>query len=72
MICSCGVIQMISQSILSNLSCYGWGQGKVSMLAVINITRFIEHSEKFTSAFGGRLIAMNFPPTKGEGSYTYH
>jgi hypothetical protein len=42
------------------------------MLAVINITRFIEHSEKFTSAFGGRLIAMNFPPTKGEGSYTYH
>ncbi len=72
MICSCGVIQMISQSILSNLSCSGWGEEKMSMLDVININRVTKHSEKFTSEFGDRVIAMNFLPTKGQGSYTYH
>jgi hypothetical protein len=44
----------------------------LSMLEVININRVTEHSEKFTNAFGGHIIAMNFPPRKGEGSYTYH
>ncbi len=71
-ICSYGVIQMISQSILSNLSCYGWGEGNMSMLDMININRVTEHSEKCTSSFGGHIVAMNFPPRKGEGSYTYH
>jgi hypothetical protein len=31
----------------------------MSMLDVININRVTEHSEKFTSAFGGHIIAMN-------------
>lgn len=43
----------------------------MSMLDVIYINRVTEHSEEFTSAFGGHLIAMNFPPTKGEGSYIH-
>jgi hypothetical protein len=44
----------------------------MSMLDVININRVTKHSEKFTSEFGDRVIAMNFLPTKGQGSYTYH